>query len=87
MLFRSKIWNLSTASIPPTPQKCECSGELFQRVDDQPKQIKRRLEEYRRNTEPLLKVLKKDGLLIEINGEGPIAEIHQKIYEKILPKN
>lgn len=71
-----KIWNLETSPKPPSPDKCECGGDLIQREDDKPKQIKLRLEEYRKNTEPLLEVFRKEGILEEVSGERSIEEIH-----------
>jgi adenylate kinase len=72
-----------TSPIPPQSDKCECGGKLFQRDDDQPEQIKLRLREYRKNTEPLLDLFKKEGLLFEINGERPILEIQADLVKEI----
>ena len=79
----NRIWNLVTSPIPPQSDKCECGGKLFQRDDDQPEQIKLRLREYRKNTEPLLDLFKKEGLLFEINGERPILEIQADLVKEI----
>jgi adenylate kinase len=45
-----------------------------------------RLQEYRKNTEPLLELFKKEGVLAEVDGNRPIDEIAtdiQQIVEKI----
>lgn len=81
-----KIWNLVTSPIPPTPEKCDCGGELFQREDDKPEKIMLRLQEYRKNTEPLLELFKKEGILAEVDGNRSIDEIAtdiQQIVEKV----
>jgi len=80
-----KIWNLKTAPIPPTPNKCECGGELMQRDDDKPEQIKLRLAEYRKNTEPLLDIFKKEGVLKEIDGSQPIDIIAKELENLVRP--
>ncbi len=61
--------------------KCpECSGELFQREDDKPEAIRKRLETYHKETEPLINFYEKKGILKRINGEQPI----EKVFEDIL---
>jgi adenylate kinase len=76
-----KIWNLATSPIPKDPNKCECGGELMQRADDKPEQIKLRLEEYRKNTEPLLGLFEKENILVKVDGSKPIEEIAKKLEE------
>lgn len=78
-----KIWNLVTSPIPPSPEKCECGGELTQRKDDKPEQIKLRLSEYRKNTEPLLAKFKEQNLLVEIDGERSIEEIQNDLIKVV----
>ncbi len=78
-----KIWNLVTSPIPKDPNKCECGGELVQRIDDKPEQIKLRLEEYRKNTEPLLGQFEKEGILAKVDGAKPIDEIAEKLKELV----
>ena len=59
----------------------ECNGELFQREDDKPEAIKKRLHIYETETKPLLDFYK--DKLISINGEQPIAEIAKEIMNKL----
>jgi len=50
--------------------KCnDCGGELYSRPDDQPEVVKKRLEIYHRETKPLIDHYKKQGVLVEIDGE------------------
>ena len=74
-----KIWNLATFPVPPSENKCDCGGELYQRGDDTPEAIKKRLEEYSRVTKPLVGLLEKEGILVKINGERPIGEIQKDL--------
>lgn len=80
------IFNLITN--PPTSEgKCDnCGGELKQRTDDQPEAIKERLKEYHRYTQPVLKKAEEEGILLKINGERPIEEIHEEIVNKLEEK-
>jgi adenylate kinase len=62
-------------------EKCPvCSGELYQRDDDKPNAIKKRLEIYHNETEPLKDYYRKKGVLSEIDGE----QTREKVFEDIL---
>jgi adenylate kinase len=78
-----RVWNLFTSPKPPAENKCECGGELYQRKDDTPEAIKKRLQEYSRETKPLINVLEKEGILIRINGERPIKTISRDLVKAI----
>jgi len=51
--------------------------------EDDPEVVKRRIENYKKYVLPTINFLKKRGYLIEINGEGNIKEIHQKIIASL----
>lgn len=53
------------------------------RKDDTVELIKKRLEIYHQETEPVLEFYRQKGILLEINGERPVETIHQEILEKI----
>jgi adenylate kinase len=57
----------------------KCSGELFQRDDDKEVTIKKRLEVYTAQTEPLIGYYKSKGILKSISGTGSIDEIFKKV--------
>ncbi|AKG53184.1 adenylate kinase [Dehalogenimonas sp. WBC-2] len=57
----------------------KCDGELYQRADDSPETVKKRLEVYFKETAPLIDYYKKCGTLIEINGQGDVAEVTARI--------
>jgi adenylate kinase len=73
------IYNLITN--PPPGEKCVCGGNLVQRPDDTPEAIKKRLADYHTITSPLIEVLKKEGILVEVDGERPIEVIFEDIVE------
>lgn len=76
-----RVYNLITN--PPPGGKCKCGGDPVQRSDDRALAIKRRLELYHETTSPLIEVLKKDGILVEVDGERPIEVILNDL-EKIV---
>lgn len=60
--------------------KCDaCGGTLFQRDDDQEETIRKRLQVYADQTSPLISYYKDAGLLMELDGMQPIAEVQEKM--------
>jgi adenylate kinase len=56
----------------------DCGGALFQRDDDQPDTIRRRLEVYRDQTAPLVGHYRDEGLLRTIDASGPVDEVTRR---------
>lgn len=71
-----------TKNIPPKKQGvCDkCGSALIQRDDDKPEAIKKRLKVYKQQTEPLIKLYKQKGILVDVDTEKPL----EKIYEATL---
>lgn len=70
-----KIYNLIT-----NPPGNEVNVEmLVHRDDDKPEAINVRLDEYEKDTIPMLDKMKSDGILVELDGERTIEEIHKDI--------
>jgi len=60
--------------------KCDnCGGELFQRDDDKEETIRKRLEVYRTQTEPLINYYSKKGILKSVSGTGSMDKIFSDI--------
>lgn len=57
--------------------RCTCGGEWYQRDDDTPAAIQRRLEIYEKDTSPVIQ--KYDGLVKHINGVGSVEEVFERI--------
>jgi adenylate kinase len=57
----------------------KCGGRLIQREDDKEETIRRRLQVYRKQTEPLIDYYKKQGLLKTVNGLGETGEIFARV--------
>ena len=67
-------------SPPRVAGKCDrCGGELYQRADDTVETVKKRLVVYFAETSPLIEYYDRAGKLLEIDGEGSVAEINQRI--------
>ena len=60
--------------------KCEqCGGDLYQRADDSPDAVRRRIEVYHRETMPVLDFYRKRGLLVDVAGLGTIQDVNQRV--------
>lgn len=64
-------------------EKCECGGEIAKRMEDSPLGIKNRLKYFNEQVVKTLAYFKKQGILIEINGEQGPEKVHQDILRKI----
>jgi len=53
----------------------KCSGTLYQREDDKPETVKRRLKVYEEQTEPLIKYYENKELLADVDGSGSPEEV------------
>ena len=81
-----EIFNLVT-NPPKNPEICDkCGGKLTQREDDQPGAIKRRLELFNERTKPILEKARQENILMEVNGERPIEQIHEEIVSRLWTK-
>lgn len=69
---------------PKVEGVCDLDGEkLKQRSDDNPEAVQRRFAEYRTATAPLIEYYRSNGRLIEIDGEGKVEEIFEKLCSLI----
>lgn len=60
-----------------------CGGELYQRSDDSPETVRNRLFVYYKQTSPLIGYYFAKGLLVKLDGQGPIAEVQQALVDAI----
>jgi adenylate kinase len=69
-----------TDAPPKVRGRCDkCGGELYQRPDDREESIKKRLKVYFDETAPLIDYYKRAGKLLEVDGEGEVAEVAGRI--------
>lgn len=68
------------APSPSDATSCSACGatELYQRADDSPEVITKRLEVYEEQTAPIVHFYRTEGLLITIDAEGDVAEITER---------
>lgn len=65
---------------PATPDVCDaCGGALYRRADDTPESVRVRLRTFHQRTEPLFDYYDMWNLLIEVDGEGTVAEVAQRV--------
>lgn len=63
-----------------TPGVCDIDGSpLCQRDDDRPETIRRRMQVYREQSEPLVAFYQERGVFATINAEGEIEEIYKAL--------
>ena len=62
----------------------ECGGEIYERDDDKPESIKKRLEIYEKDTKPLIDYYKQKGLLREITINKDFGSHREEIMERLL---
>ena len=61
-------------------KKCDnCGGELYQRDDDAPVAVKKRIEVYNAQTIPVLDFYRDRGVLVDISGDGTVDEINKQV--------
>ncbi|NPA90140.1 MAG: adenylate kinase [Chloroflexi bacterium] len=69
---------------PSKPGVCDvCGGPLYQRPDDRPETARQRLRVYFEQTEPVLHYYARQGLLVEIDGERSIDEVHDALVKAV----
>ena len=76
-------YNLEMAP-PERPGRCDrCGGELYQREDDKPKAVRKRILVYREETEPLIAHYHKAGKLKEVDGQSSIDDVGRALVEAV----
>ena len=74
----------STYSPPKTEGVCDvCGGELYQRDDDSEETVRKRLEVYHTQTEPIIDYYKDQGLVVTISALGKVAEVTERAMEAL----
>jgi adenylate kinase len=59
----------------------QCGGEIYQRNDDKPEAVRRRLEVYQQQTKPLIEYYRETDRLVAVNGMYEIGYVHKLILE------
>ncbi|GAA4073630.1 MULTISPECIES: adenylate kinase [Streptomyces] len=61
----------------------QCGGELYQRGDDTEETVRKRLEVYHSETEPIIDYYRAQGLVITISALGKVDEVTKKAMEAL----
>ncbi len=56
-----------------------CSGEMYQRDDDKPETIAKRLDTYQNQTAPLIKYYGDRNILKEVDGDRPVDAVYADV--------
>jgi len=71
-------------ALTPDIKKCTvCGGKLKRRPDDTSKAIEKRLSVFRKQILPVIDYFRKKRFLIEVDGEGRVEEVFQRIIKKL----
>ncbi len=67
---------------PAGVDKCPaCGGEMYQRDDDKPETIQKRLDVYETQTSPLVEYYRGKGLLKVVDGDRPVDDVYKDVKE------
>ncbi|MCI3932478.1 adenylate kinase [Streptomyces sp. AN091965] len=77
-----------TYSPPKQQDVCDvCGGELYQRGDDKEETVRKRLDVYHRETEPIIDHYKAQGLVVTISALGKVDEVTQRAMSALQGEN
>lgn len=75
------VYNLRTHP-PKASGKCDICGKILEiRDDDRPETIRARQKQYWRETAPLIAYYEKEGVLVEVDGNGSLDEVAKEIFD------
>lgn len=73
-----------TYSKPKVEGVCDvCGGELYTRGDDQEETVRKRLDVYHRETEPIIDHYKAQGLVVTISALGKVDEVTKRAMDAL----
>ncbi|MEU8852323.1 adenylate kinase [Streptomyces sp. NPDC048384] len=73
-----------TYSPPKKEGVCDvCGGELYQRDDDSEETVRKRLEVYHTQTEPIIDYYKTQGLVVTISALGKVEDVTARAMEAL----
>jgi adenylate kinase len=76
--------NYSVLTPPRYDWTCDnCGGEVVQRDDDTPEAVRKRLDLYRQQTEPLIDWYSARGLMVVVDGLGTADEVTKRLIDVI----
>lgn len=71
---------------PPSQDRCgQCEGDLVQRKDDTEEVVRKRYEEYKAKTEPVLDFYRERNLVETVSGVGSLDDVTTRIKSALGP--
>ena len=78
-----KIYNLVIDHLAD-PRRCpNCGGELYQREDDKPDTVRKRLRVYAESTAPVKEFYEHSGILKHVSGMGSVEDVNAAILDAL----
>lgn len=77
------IFSLSEIENSNRCPNCKASNSFYLRDDDKEEVIRKRLEIFRKTTEPVLKYYEKQGKVIQINGLGSVNDVNAELLKTL----
>lgn len=77
------IFTLSEIKDSDRCPNCKARDSFYLRDDDKEEVIRKRLEIFRKTTEPVLKYYEKQGKVISINGLGSVDEVNSELLKTL----
>jgi len=69
---------------PKTEGVCDtCGGELYQRDDDKEETVRKRLEVYHTQTEPIIDYYREQGLVVTISALGKVEDVTKRAMDAL----
>lgn len=67
--------------VQPSMRCRKCGGEMYERDDDKPETVRRRLDVYRQQTRPLIEYYRQSDRLVPLNGMFEIGYVHKLLLD------
>ncbi len=69
---------------PKVPGKCDLDGsDLYQREDDKPETVQRRIQVYMEQTAPLIKYYRHQGKIVEVDGTQEVNDVTSDLMDAL----
>ncbi|MCC7094551.1 MAG: adenylate kinase [Ignavibacteriaceae bacterium] len=78
-----QIFTLAEIENANSCPKCNSKDSFYLRDDDKEEVIRKRLNVFKQNTEPVLKHYQKQGKVISINGLGSVEDVNQELLSNL----
>ena len=77
------IFTLAEIEHSKTCPDCKAKDSFYLREDDKEEVIRKRMEVFRKSTEPVLNYYKKQGKVISVNGLGSVEEVNKELLKTL----